>query len=120
MLCNPSTLAQNARDVGSIPALGTIFPIFVTPTTYVQRGQLSVGGDSLPSWIYMPIYEYMYVYICLYICLLYRCIHVYICIYGFLCVYICVCEKRKQLRLGGDGVPRNEQPTLPNNRTTTV
>ena len=24
------TLVQNARDVGSIPALGTIFPIFVT------------------------------------------------------------------------------------------
>ena len=28
-----STLAQNARGVGSIPALGTIFPIFITSTT---------------------------------------------------------------------------------------
>ena len=28
--CNGSTLAQNARDVGSISALGTIFPIFNT------------------------------------------------------------------------------------------
>ena len=28
-----STLAQNARGVGSIPALGTIFPIFNTPMT---------------------------------------------------------------------------------------
>ena len=28
-----STLAWNGRDVGSIPALGTIFPIFITPTT---------------------------------------------------------------------------------------
>ena len=28
-----STLARNARDVGSIPALGTIFPIFITPMT---------------------------------------------------------------------------------------
>ena len=28
-----STLAWNVRDVGLIPALGTIFPIFVTPTT---------------------------------------------------------------------------------------
>ena len=26
-----STLARNARDVGSIPALGTIFTIFITP-----------------------------------------------------------------------------------------
>ena len=25
-----TTLAQNARDVGSIPALGTLFPIFLT------------------------------------------------------------------------------------------
>ena len=30
-----STLARNARHVDSIPALGTIFPIFITPTTYV-------------------------------------------------------------------------------------
>ena len=30
-----STLARNARDVGSIPALGTIFPIFITPMTYI-------------------------------------------------------------------------------------
>ena len=28
-----SILAQHARDVGSIPALGTIFPIFITPMT---------------------------------------------------------------------------------------
>ena len=32
MSCNGSTLAQNARDVGSSP-LGTIFPIFITPMT---------------------------------------------------------------------------------------
>ena len=31
---NGHTLAQNARDVGSIFALGIIFPIFVTLTTY--------------------------------------------------------------------------------------
>ena len=30
--------AWNARDVGSIPSLGTIFPIFITPTTiYVSE-----------------------------------------------------------------------------------
>ena len=29
--CNGSTLAWNARDVSSSPALGTIFPIFITP-----------------------------------------------------------------------------------------
>ena len=31
--CNGSTQAQNARDMGLIPALGKIFPIFITPTT---------------------------------------------------------------------------------------
>ena len=30
-----STLAQNARDVGSISALGAIFPIFITPMTII-------------------------------------------------------------------------------------
>ena len=35
MRCNGSTLARNARDVGSIPSLVTIFPIFVTPMTLV-------------------------------------------------------------------------------------
>ena len=28
-----STLAQNTRDVGSIPTLGAIFPIFINTTT---------------------------------------------------------------------------------------
>ena len=31
-----STLTRNARDVGSIPTLGTIFLIFITPTTPVD------------------------------------------------------------------------------------
>ena len=31
-----STLAWNARDVGSIPAIDIIFPIFITPTTPVS------------------------------------------------------------------------------------
>ena len=31
--CNGSTLARNARAVASVPTLGTIFPIFVTPMT---------------------------------------------------------------------------------------
>ena len=30
-----STLAWNARDVGLIPILGSIFPIFIIPTTLV-------------------------------------------------------------------------------------
>ena len=30
-----SRLAQNARDVGLISALGIIFPIFITPTTLI-------------------------------------------------------------------------------------
>ena len=28
-----NTLAHNVRDVGTIPALGIIFPIFITPNT---------------------------------------------------------------------------------------
>ena len=35
MWCNCSILAQYARDMGSIPALGTIFPIVNTPTPYM-------------------------------------------------------------------------------------
>ena len=35
--CSGSTLAQNARDVGSSPTLGTVFHIFVTSTTLVTR-----------------------------------------------------------------------------------
>ena len=31
MWCKGSTLAWNARDVGSIPPLGTVFPIFIPP-----------------------------------------------------------------------------------------
>ena len=31
--CNCSTLARNARDVGLVPTLGTIIPIFITPMT---------------------------------------------------------------------------------------
>ena len=41
MWCNGSTLAQNARDVGSIPAPGPIFPIFITPTTVAIPVQLT-------------------------------------------------------------------------------
>ena len=33
-------LAQNARDVGLSPALGTIFPIFITPLTLVLLTEL--------------------------------------------------------------------------------
>ena len=32
-----STQAQNTRDVGSTPAVGAIFPIFITPTTLAIR-----------------------------------------------------------------------------------
>ena len=33
--CSDNTLAQNTKDVSQIPALGTLFPIFVTPTAHV-------------------------------------------------------------------------------------
>ena len=38
--CNGSTLAQNIRDVGSIPALGTLFPVFITPITLVAMARI--------------------------------------------------------------------------------
>ena len=40
-----NTLAQNARDVGAIPALGTIFPIFITLTTLVIANT-RLGSDK--------------------------------------------------------------------------
>ena len=71
MWCNGSTLARNARDVGLIPVLSTIFPIFITPTTVsfmhtlkkdlsrpIHRGKLfkailSTFGSLMvwPQWI---------------------------------------------------------------------
>ena len=35
MWCIGSILDRNARGVGSSPALGTVFPIFIIPTTLV-------------------------------------------------------------------------------------
>ena len=35
MWYNSNTLTGNARDVRSGPALGTIFPIFITPMTHI-------------------------------------------------------------------------------------
>ena len=40
-----NTLAQNARDVGSVPTLGTIFPIFITLTTLVMANT-RFGSDK--------------------------------------------------------------------------
>ena len=42
MWCNGSTLAWNAKDVGSCPALGRIFPIFITPMTIAQFSYMSI------------------------------------------------------------------------------
>ena len=41
-----SILARNARYVGSIPAVGTLFPIFIIPTTYAS-GTLDVKGYAV-------------------------------------------------------------------------
>ena len=35
------TVDRNARDVGSIPALGILFPIFITPTTDTNYKQIA-------------------------------------------------------------------------------
>ena len=44
MWCNGSTLAQNARDMGSILALCTIFPIYITPMTIVIGQSVTEQG----------------------------------------------------------------------------
>ena len=49
-----STLAQNARDVDSIPALGIVLPIFITPTripslTYKIEGLSRTFQCKLPG-----------------------------------------------------------------------
>ena len=49
--CNGSTLAWNARDVGSVPALGTIFPIFITPAAELWISMTAVSFFYIPYWI---------------------------------------------------------------------
>ena len=43
------TLTQNARDLALIPALGTLFPIFITPMTHAY------------IYIYTHIYTHKYI-----------------------------------------------------------
>ena len=82
--CNGSTLSWNARDVGSSPAVGTVFPIFITPMafTHIWRAvfQNTISANPkiefampMPSskimfWKtalhkYAHIYAYIYIYI---------------------------------------------------------
>ena len=42
-----STLAQNARDVCLIPALGTIFPIFITTRAIAKKTTNHSSCDNL-------------------------------------------------------------------------
>ena len=49
MWCNGSTLAQNARDVGSCPALDKVFPIFVTPMTQAYKINCCMTLEMLVS-----------------------------------------------------------------------
>ena len=91
-----STLAQTVRDVGSIPAQGTIFPIFITPATSVciyvthnvlcQYRQIQKGfftiflhslrhntGLSPPLNVDQCQSHWMILYVC-------ACVYIYICI----------------------------------------
>ena len=61
-----SVLVQNAKDVDLIPALGTMFPIFITPTTLVCRHHDPVQGMRCVA-IEPTLYMYMYGR-CLYVC----------------------------------------------------
>ena len=62
-----STLAQNTRDVGSTPAVSTIFPIFITTTTLVVMTNTSpVKAMHYTVWLlnFLCIYIYIYIYMC--------------------------------------------------------
>ena len=50
MCCNASTMARNTRDVGLSPALGTIFPIFITPMTLVAVTMMLYNLLSVWLW----------------------------------------------------------------------
>ena len=90
-----STLAQNARDVGSSPVLGTIFTIFSTPMThacmclYIQH---EIGSEMWGIWLYqtetgtIPAIYYLNKYICKYKLM-------YVCKYG--CIYLCMFSFKK-------------------------
>ena len=61
-----NTLAWNTRVVGSISALGTIFPIFITPTiliavTMILYKLLAVWLLNLPC---VCVYEGIAIYVC--------------------------------------------------------
>ena len=65
--CNGSTLAWNARDMGLSPALGTVFPIFITPMTLVAMTMDPV--QAMHCMVVEPTLSmYMYGH-CLYVCM---------------------------------------------------
>ena len=46
-----SILAQNTTDVGLIPALGTIFPIFITPLSMKLVVMISILNKLQTVWL---------------------------------------------------------------------
>ena len=65
-----STLKQKARNVGSIPALGAIFPIFIIPTTYIYIYVVGIMTRHIYIYvvgIYIEVLLYRYIYIAIYI-----------------------------------------------------
>ena len=53
-----NTMAGNARDVGSNPTRGAIFPIVITPTTLVVQAMLCMVVEPT---LCMHVTAYMYV-----------------------------------------------------------
>ena len=47
-----STLTRNARDVGSISALGPVFPIFIIPMTLVPL--IRILSTICGVWLHLP------------------------------------------------------------------
>ena len=53
--CYGTTLAWNAKDAGSIPALGTIFPFFITQIRVIYVGSDLDAKNSSPKGDKTPI-----------------------------------------------------------------
>ena len=62
-----SIRAWNARDVGLIPALGNIFPIFITPLTKKLLVMTMILYKLLAVWLNLPSVDGYTVTACIYV-----------------------------------------------------
>ena len=61
-----SPLAQNAKDVGLIPTLGTLFPIFITSMALVAITMILYKLQTefvVEATLYLEIQDHFYMYV---------------------------------------------------------